>query len=134
MASIQPELNEDLHFRLLKLLHEHPDFSQRKLANQLGISYGKMNYCLKALMANGLVSLQNQRHSNHLWRYAYVLTPEGLREKALLTSRFLSRKMVEYRALQAEIHALSAGMGQDDPWLSSEFKAMPAVAMDSGPR
>ena len=104
---------EDLHFRVLKLLQDKPDISQRDLAAQLGISHGKMNYCLNALMEKGLVKLQNFSNSQHRWRYAYVLTPTGLAEKAALTGRFLKRKMAEYEALRAEIEALQAEAGND---------------------
>lgn len=107
MPSTHAQQIEDLHFRVLKLLRDKPDISQRDLAAQLGISHGKMNYCLNALMEKGLVKLQNFSNSQHRWRYAYVLTPAGLAEKAALTGRFLQRKMAEYEALRAEIQALT---------------------------
>lgn len=113
MASTHAQQTEDLHFRVLKLLQDKPDISQRDLAAQLGISHGKMNYCLNALMEKGLVKLQNFSNSQHRWRYAYVLTPTGLAEKAALTGRFLKRKMAEYEALRAEIEALQAEAGSD---------------------
>lgn len=108
MASTHAQQTEDLHFRVLKLLQDKPDISQRDLAAQLGISHGKMNYCLNALMEKGLVKLHNFSNSQHRWRYAYVLTPTGLAEKAALTGRFLKRKIAEYEALKAEIEALKA--------------------------
>ncbi len=108
MASTHAQQTEGLHFRVLKLLQDKPDISQRDLAAQLGISHGKMNYCLNALMEKGLVKLQNFSNSQHRWRYAYVLTPTGLAEKAALTGRFLKRKMAEYEALKVEIEALQA--------------------------
>ena len=113
MASTHAQQTEDLHFRGLKLLQDKPDISQRDLAAQLGISHGKMNYCLNALMEKGLVKLQNFSNSQHRWRYAYVLTPTGLAEKAALTGRFLKRKMAEYEALRAEIEALQAEAGSN---------------------
>ncbi len=113
MASTHAQQTEDLHFRVLKLLQDKPDISQRDLAAQLGISHGKMNYCLNALMEKGLVKLQNFSNSQHRWRYAYVLTPEGFARKAALTSRFLKRKMAEYEALKAEIDALMAEVIED---------------------
>ena len=85
------------------------------LARQLGISHGKMNYCLKALMDKGLVKLENFQNSQHKFNYAYLLTPAGITEKAALTGRFLKRKMAEYEALQAEIEALKAEVGQAAP-------------------
>ena len=111
MASSYDQQIEDLRFRVLKLLQEKPDSSQRELADQLGISHGKMNYCLKALMDKGLVKLENFQNSQHKFNYAYLLTPAGIAEKAALTGRFLQRKMKEYEALQAEIEALKAEIG-----------------------
>lgn len=113
MASTHAQQTEDLHFRVLKLLQDKPDISQRDLAAQLGISHGKMNYCLNALMGKGLVKLHNFSNSQHRWRYAYVLTPTGFAEKAALTGRFLKRKMAEYEALRAEIEALQAEVRND---------------------
>ena len=112
MSSIHDQQTEDLRFRVLKLLQARPDISQRDLARQLGISHGKMNYCLKALMDKGLVKLENFQNSQHKFNYAYLLTPAGISEKAALTGRFLKRKMTEYEALQAEIEALKAEVGQ----------------------
>lgn len=108
MASTHAQQTEDLHFRVLKLLQDKPDISQRDLATQLGISHGKMNYCLNALMEKGLVKLHNFSNSQHRWRYAYVLTPAGIAEKAALTGRFLMRKLAEYEALKVEIESLRA--------------------------
>lgn len=108
MASNHTQQSEDLQFRVLKLLQEQPDISQRDLAARLGVSHGKMNYCLNALMAKGLVKLQNFSQSQHRWRYAYVLTPAGLARKAALAGSFLKRKIAEYEALRAEIDALQS--------------------------
>lgn len=110
MASTHAQHMQDLHFRVLKLLHDKPDTSQRDLAAHLGISHGKMNYCLNALMEKGLVKLQNFKQSQHRWGYAYALTPAGLAEKAALTGHFLQRKMAEYEALKAEIASLQADL------------------------
>jgi EPS-associated MarR family transcriptional regulator len=106
MASTHPEQVEDLHFRVLKLLQDHPDLSQRDLAQRLGVSNGKLHYCMKALMDKGLVKLGNFASSKHHLGYAYLLTPAGLAQKASMTGRFLKRKMAEYEALHAEIAAL----------------------------
>lgn len=110
MASTYTQQVEDLHFRVLKLLHDKPDISQRDLADQLGVSHGKMNYCLNALIDKGLVKLENFQSSQHKFKYAYLLTPAGIAEKAALTGRFLKRKMAEYEALKAEIEALQADL------------------------
>lgn len=116
MASKRSQEIEDLHFRVLKLLQDNPDLSQRDLAERLGVSNGKLNYCLRALIDKGLVKLSNLTQSKHLFGYAYLLTPAGIAEKAALTSRFLQRKVAEYEALQAEIEALRDGLG--DPALA----------------
>jgi len=110
MASKHPQEVEDLHFRVLKLLQADPDLSQRELARLLGVSNGKLHYCMKALIDKGLVKLGNFANSKHHLGYAYLLTPAGIAQKASMTSRFLKRKMAEYEALQAEIAALQAEM------------------------
>jgi len=105
-------LSDDLHYRLLKLLEERPDASQRQLADALGFSLGKINYCVKALLDKGWVKAQNFKNSKNKLAYAYVLTPSGIDAKARLTARFLKRKMAEYEALKAEIAQLQAEVGQ----------------------
>jgi EPS-associated MarR family transcriptional regulator len=112
MASTQPQDLEDLHFRVLKLLHDHPDLSQRELADKVGVSNGKLHYCLKALIEKGSIKLGNFAESKHRLRYAYLLTPAGLAEKAGMASRFLKRKMAEYGALKAEIEVLRAELAE----------------------
>ena len=99
-------LSEDLRYKLLKLLAEEPQISQRVLATRLGISVGKANYCLSALIEKGLVKINNFRRANNKLAYAYLLTPRGIEEKALITVSFLQRKMREYGELQEEIEAL----------------------------
>lgn len=106
MASKHTEHVEDLHFRVLRLLQEHPDLSQRELAAKVGVSNGKLHYCMKALIDKGLVKLGNFANSQHHLGYAYLLTPKGIAQKARMTGNFLRRKMAEYEALQAEIAAL----------------------------
>lgn len=84
--------------------------SQRDIADAVGISVGGVHYCLNALIENGLVKLGNFSAAQDKRRYAYILTPKGLSEKAALTSRFLKRKMEEYETLKAEIDALQNEM------------------------
>lgn len=108
MASTQSDHLEDLHFRVLKLLESNPDMSQRELAARLGVSNGKLNYCLRALMEKGWVKLSNFAQSKHHLGYAYLLTPSGIAHKATLTGRFLKRKLAEYDALRAEIESLQS--------------------------
>jgi EPS-associated MarR family transcriptional regulator len=115
MASTHNHQVDDLHFRVLKLLQADPDLSQRDLAQQLGVSNGKLHYCMKALMDKGLVKLGNFANSKHHLGYAYLLTPAGIRQKANMTSDFLKRKMAEYEALQAEIAALQAELKAQGP-------------------
>lgn len=106
MTSRQAKIQEDTYFRVMRILQENPDLTQRELAEKLGVSVGGLNYCLKALMEKGWVKMQNFTHSKNKFGYVYILTPYGMSEKAALTSRFMKRKMEEYEALKAEIKAL----------------------------
>jgi len=90
----------------MHLLQKNPDFTQRELAERLGISVGALNYCLKALMGKGLVKMKNFANSKNKFGYVYVLTPSGIAEKAAITHRFLQRKLHEYEALRQEIESL----------------------------
>lgn len=100
------KLQEDTHFRVLRLLQENPEMSQRELAAAVGVSVGGIHYVLNALIDKGLVKLGNFTASEDKRRYAYILTPKGLAEKALITKRFLVRKIEEYEALKSEIEEL----------------------------
>jgi EPS-associated MarR family transcriptional regulator len=104
--------NEEIALRVMRLLIAQPDMSQRELADQVGISLGAVNYCLKALMDKGIVKLENFHNSQHKLKYAYLLTPLGIAEKVALTSLFLKRKMEQYDALKVEIEALKAEVGE----------------------
>jgi EPS-associated MarR family transcriptional regulator len=119
MASKHPEHTEDLHFRVLRLLQDSPDVSQRELAHKLGVSNGKLHYCMRALIDKGLVKLGNFAHSKHHMGYAYLLTPKGMAQKARMASTFLKRKLTEYEALRAEIAALQ-GESENVDLTSSE--------------
>ena len=94
--------NED-HFELLRKIQKSPKSSQRELAEELGFSLGKLNYCLKALQKKGLIKLENFRKNPKKINYLYVLTPKGISEKTKLTINFMKRKMIEYDELKAEI-------------------------------
>jgi EPS-associated MarR family transcriptional regulator len=113
VVSRQSKIQEDTYFRVMRLLQEHPDMSQRDLADKVGISLGALNYCLKALMEKGFVKLDNFQNSKHKFKYVYILTPAGLAQKLAMTGRFLKRKMDEYEALKAEIEALSREIGRE---------------------
>jgi EPS-associated MarR family transcriptional regulator len=99
-------LPEELRYKLLKVLGPNPQLSQRELARQLGISLGKMNYCLRALMDKGWIKAANFKNSRNKIAYMYLLTPRGLEEKARLTTRFLHIKIREYEALKDEIEQI----------------------------
>lgn len=102
-------------FRVLRTLEARPETSQRELADSLGVSLGKANYCLKALVDKGLVKVRNFRNSKNKLAYAYVLTPSGVAAKAALSGRFLKRKMAEYEALRQEIEELRRDAGEGYP-------------------
>ena len=106
-------MQEDTHFRVLRLLHENPEMSQRKLAVAVGVSVGGMHYALNALIDKGLVKLGNFTAAEDKRRDAYILTKKGIAEKANITRRFLVRKREEYEALKAEIDALSSEIAED---------------------
>ena len=106
MKSRQAQIKEDTHFRIMRILQENPDLTQRELAEKLGMSVGGLNYCLNALIDKGLVKMQNFSNSKNKFKYVYLLTPMGIAEKVTLTTRFLSRKTEEYVALKLEIEAL----------------------------
>ena len=99
-------LSDPKRLELLKLLYAKPQMSQRDLAQAMGVSLGKANYCLKALMGKGLVKLDNFRKNPSKRQYAYLLTPAGLEEKTRITLAFLRRKVAEYEALEKEIEQL----------------------------
>jgi hypothetical protein len=106
-----PQQRIDAQFRILRLLEDQPEASQRDIARSLGVSLGLVNFCLKALADKGCLKVANFRASGSKLRYAYLLTPEGMQEKARMTAGFLQRKVSEYEALKAEIAALQAEAG-----------------------
>jgi len=99
---------EEIDLQLLRYLESEPHLNQRGLADRLGLSLGKANYCLRALVRKGLIKIRNFRRSDNKLAYAYLLTPSGVQEKARLTVAFLKRKQQEYERLQAEIVRLEA--------------------------
>lgn len=108
MAELSPAPQEDARFRVLRLIERRPNLSQREIANELGVSLGAVNYCLNALIEKGLVKVNNFRASDNKLRYAYLLTPRGVSERARLTGRFLQRKLREYEMLKSEIESLQS--------------------------
>ena len=91
------------HFEVLRKINKKPNYSQRKLAKELGFSLGKLNYCLKALQQKGLVKIENFKKNPNKINYFYVLTPAGIAEKTKLTINFMKRKMKEYDELKKEL-------------------------------
>ena len=108
MTTRREREREDAHFRILRLLHENPEMSQRDLARAVGVSTGGIHYVLAALLEKGLIKLGNFTAAEDKRRYAYALTPKGVARKTTLTRRFLARKMAEYEALKAEIEKVGA--------------------------
>lgn len=99
-------LTDETRYKLLKLLEQKPSLNQRELASELGISLGKTNYCLKALVEKGWVKVGNFRQNPQKMKYAYLLTPKGLEEKTRVTLRFLKYKQQEYEVLLDELEEL----------------------------
>jgi EPS-associated MarR family transcriptional regulator len=98
--------NQDIRLDLLRKLESNPHFTQRELSREVGVSLGKVNYCMKKLTEKGLIKLTNFTHNPNKMGYAYLLTPSGIEEKSRLTFSFLKRKIVEYEILKKEINAL----------------------------
>ena len=107
-------LNEELRYQLLKKLEQNPSMTQRELAEELGMSLGKANYCLKSLVEKGWVKAGNFRRKKNKLSYAYLLTPKGLEEKARVTLSFLKRKQREYDMLKEELKTLREEASQLD--------------------
>jgi len=99
-------LTDETRYRILKLLESEPHASQRRIADELGISLGRVNFCVQALVEKGLVKVNNFRNSANKRAYLYLLTPRGIEEKSVVTARFLKRKLDEYEALKREVEEL----------------------------
>jgi len=110
MTTQRDKLREDVQFRILRLLQDNPEMSQRDLAKAVGVSTGGIHYVLNALLEKGLLKLGNFTAAEDKRRYAYVLTRRGIAAKADLTKRFLVRKMEEYELLKAEIDEVRDGL------------------------
>ncbi len=113
MAGQRKKVQEDVRFRVLRLLNENPELTQREMAEAVGISNGSAHYLLNALRDKGLIKLGNFAAAQDKRRYAYILTPKGIAEKAVITKLFLERKIQEYDALKAEIDALKHELGDN---------------------
>ena len=112
-SALHPGAREELRLRVLLALEANPELSQRQLAAKLGVSLGGVNFALKALIERGFVKAGNFRKSGNKVAYLYVLTPQGVAEKASLATAFLGRKLEEYEVLRQEIEALKGEVGSD---------------------
>jgi EPS-associated MarR family transcriptional regulator len=106
-------LTDEYRAKILKKLEDDPQISQRDLAHELGISLGRTNYCLQALIEKGLIKANNFKNSRNKKAYMYLLTRRGMAEKARATARFLDRKVAEYEALRREIELLKQEMREE---------------------
>ncbi len=97
---------QDIRLDLLRKLESNPEYTQRELSREMGVSLGKVNYCIKKLTEKGLIKLTNFTHNQNKMGYVYLLTPSGIDEKSRLTFSFLKRKLIEYEVLKKEINAL----------------------------
>ena len=105
-ANGHAQLKDEIAYKLLKLIEAEPHLSQRDIAQKMGVSLGKTNYCLKALVDKGFIKLQNFYNNKKKSSYIYFLTPQGIEEKASVTYRFLQRKINEYENIKKEIESL----------------------------
>ena len=112
--ALHPGARDELRLRVLRALESNPELSQRQLAAELGVSLGGVNYALKALVERGFVKAGNFRKSGNKVAYLYMLTPQGVAEKASLATAFLGRKLEEYEVLRQEIEALKGEVGSGD--------------------
>ena len=99
--------NQQSKYQLLKSLEQDANLTQRQLSEELGISLGKVNYCLKSLIQRGFVKINNFKNSNHKLQYSYLLTPKGIEEKTKLTIEFLKVKTEEYEELKKEVEKIT---------------------------
>ena len=111
MASRRSEQQSEIQLKVMRLISEIPEMSSRQVADAVGISNGSAYYVLTALVEKGLVKLENFKNNPRKGRYAYLLTPKGIREKSMLTHNFIERKRQEYRDLKNEIEALEEEAG-----------------------
>lgn len=106
-------LSDEIRYSLLRLLESNPAMSQREVARHLGMSLGRVNYCVQALVERGLIKATNFKNSRRKAAYMYFLTPRGLEEKAQVTVRFLQQKVKEYEALRADIERIREEVHQN---------------------
>ena len=111
MVSRRNEYREDARCRLLNIINENPRITTREIALKVGISNGSAYYLLTSLIDKGYVKLLNFSQNKQKLKYSYLLTSKGIREKSLITSKFLARKKIEFEALRDEINSLEKAVG-----------------------
>ena len=114
-------MDDSNRYRLLKLLDEQPHLTQRELAKNMGVSLGKANYCLRALIEVGIIKVNNFKNAANKAAYLYTLTPRGIDEKTKVTHRFLKRKIAEYESILLEIDELRADVQQRERYNKEEI-------------
>ena len=124
---------ENNEFQILRQIEANPDVTQRQLSEKLNISLGSVNYALNALTARGWVKLKNFQNSDNKLGYAYLLTPEGATQKAMIAKRFWVRKLQEYEVLKQELQSLSEEFGEK-PQLISAHESGVKLNTNSGHR
>ena len=120
------QLNDEITYKLLKLIEADPHLSQREIAQKMGVSLGKTNYCLRALIDKGFIKFQNFYKNKKKSAYIYFLTPKGIEEKTEVTYRFLQRKIKEYDNIKVEVERL-----KDEAALSKEIRTKETGVKDS---
>jgi len=121
-------LSDEYRYKILKRLEADPEISQRELAGELGISLGRVNFCVQALIEKGLIKAKNFRNSKNKKAYAYLLTPRGIEEKAKITVEFLKIKLAEHRALTKEIKHLREEAGKIQKGQNGKPSAKKAIS------
>ena len=97
---------EETHYKLLKVLNENPNVSQREISKKMGVSLGKVNFCISELSKKGFLKIRNFKNAEKKIKYIYNLTPKGIEEKAKITFRFLKKKMKEFEEIKSQIDDL----------------------------
>ena len=125
-------LEQAIRYRLLKILSDNPDLTQREIAQRMGISLGKTNYCISEFVKRGFVTMQRFGESRTKFRYLYTLTPSGIEEKGILAVRFLMRKLQEYEQIKQQIRDLGRDIQNDDLALPSATALSDLIEIAAG--
>ena len=125
-------LEQDIRYRLFKILSDNPDITQREIAQRMGISLGKTNYCISEFVRRGFVTMQRFGESKTKFRYLYTLTPTGIEERGMLAVRFLMRKLREYEEIRQQIQELGRDIQNDELPLPSDTALSELVEKTAG--